>query len=186
MAAISFKIAAPPTPSHLAETDHAGWRSRKCWCNRCGAPSRSGRDFSGRRVLRSNHRTGIFDNVTRDRFTRYIVSELPNGAFVLEDSTKTWTLSNGGSPVTVGGDVLSAESVGLAVSSGSMLKTISKQSMTSSTSGMSIPAVSAASTAPSTSAEAIGKKKSAASGGNVEAKHGMALVMSLFAVEIML
>ncbi|KAK5692716.1 hypothetical protein LTR17_025347 [Elasticomyces elasticus] len=80
----------------------------------------------------------------------YTIVQLSNGAYVVEGRTTTQTLSQGGSAVTVNGEVLSAGLDGLVASSGTRLETIRPSpSTTQSNSGSISPsiAVNAATTA---------------------------------------
>ncbi|KAK5739540.1 hypothetical protein LTR17_005229 [Elasticomyces elasticus] len=80
----------------------------------------------------------------------YTIVQLSNGAYVVEGRTTTQTLSQGGSAVTINGEVLSAGLNGLVASSGTRLETIRPSSSTTpSDSGSKSPsiAVNAAATA---------------------------------------
>ncbi|KAK4915218.1 hypothetical protein LTR49_016614 [Elasticomyces elasticus] len=80
----------------------------------------------------------------------YTIVQLSNGAYVLEGLTTTQTLSQGGSAVTINGEVLSAGLNGLVANSGTRLETIRPSSSTTPLdSGSNSPsiAVNAAATA---------------------------------------
>ncbi|KAK5695293.1 hypothetical protein LTR97_008799 [Elasticomyces elasticus] len=94
----------------------------------------------------------------------YTIVQLSNGAYVIEGRTTTQTLSQGGSAVTINGEVLSAGLNGLVASSGTRLETIRPSpSTTQSNIGSISPsiAVNAAATATDgtpNSAASFGRK----------------------------
>ncbi|KAK5714209.1 hypothetical protein LTR15_011117 [Elasticomyces elasticus] len=94
----------------------------------------------------------------------YTIVQLSNGAYVIEGRTTTQTLSQGGSAVTINGEVLSAGLNGLVASSGTRLETIRPSPATTQSNIGSISpsiAVNAAATATDgtpSSAASLGRK----------------------------